>query len=736
MKITTEQISRLVRRILLEGYQNDLKELQQRYPNEARALANPPLIVNGQPSKWFKNWLVPRFLTGQVKEDFALNHAINSVQSYTQNEPALKTAFGQPVFKESLNAAFPPRFRLNNLDNPLSLTVREMDKILEVFYEYNEKKNDRLGIDYDAVNIEGDRLGKIGPWNIWMPTTRENSCAIVRVRDPETGKMRPSPCAWCTTRTKESNLFYNYVESKETNIVLYYIIKDNPEIYDEENEDFISIGFENEEMVANGETASITVSCDNTGLTEKDLKRIFGVNYTSIINLLTKKTEEIGGQLPEKTKMLEAMESLEGLNYFVKGNSREERADVALRILNSGHDGNYINPDVEKACFEYAADSKKSHILSKIIKMDNCPPFILEKIFYTDNDDLNFEAFKHKNFPETIKNNWEFLINHKNKKLENWVAQNPNCPPKILEKINIEKYQNVLAQNPNCPPEIFKKLLNNNASNILLQNDIAKNPSCPQYIFKKIINISNVYEVLLNIAGNKNATTKILKKLLFDLKNKNITPHYSSRYRTPSENENKIYIMIKIAENPNCTSQILDKLSDKENINNEYSFNKTQLLTSIAKNHKCLPPTLEKLIDYNDYDVNKVITKNPNITIEIFEKLIKKNYGVHVASSEHCPREIFEKLSISDSLETKKSLAYNPKCPPDILENLSDDDYREVRLIAIQNPNFPLEKVKKMSAEKYLDYTTQEVVKRVMEKRGIQLESLRRKIKMLLRETL
>jgi hypothetical protein len=34
MKITTMQISHLVRRILIEGYQADLEALKQKYPNQ------------------------------------------------------------------------------------------------------------------------------------------------------------------------------------------------------------------------------------------------------------------------------------------------------------------------------------------------------------------------------------------------------------------------------------------------------------------------------------------------------------------------------------------------------------------------------------------------------------------------------------------------------------------------------------------------------------------------------
>ena len=132
MKIGLYELKKLVAQIINEGFADELKELQHEHPREADALSKTPFFdPRGQPTKWFK-WLLPRFLTGRIKEDFAFDHVVDTVQRYAQKEQALNVAFRQPAFKEAVVAALPTNFNLNKINDPSQLNVREMDSILEV----------------------------------------------------------------------------------------------------------------------------------------------------------------------------------------------------------------------------------------------------------------------------------------------------------------------------------------------------------------------------------------------------------------------------------------------------------------------------------------------------------------------------------------------------------------------------------------------------------------------------
>jgi hypothetical protein len=220
MKITTKQISNLVRRILLEGYQNDLKQLQDRFPEQLDVLSAAPFTGPKGP-KW-TTWLSARFLTGARGEPLPMEHVAYTLKDFAAAEQRLVALWNQPAFKTAVDQQIPPARRNWTSPNDITnMSASDMDTLLQLAAQADAKKRDRLGIDYETVSVDGDRLGTVGPWTLWMPTTRENSCAIVRVKDPVTGQMVPSPCTWCTAKTEGSNLFYSYVARREANIILY-----------------------------------------------------------------------------------------------------------------------------------------------------------------------------------------------------------------------------------------------------------------------------------------------------------------------------------------------------------------------------------------------------------------------------------------------------------------------------------------------------------------------------------
>jgi hypothetical protein len=145
------------------------------------------------------------------------------------------------------------------------------------------------------IDIEVDRVGKVGLWNLWMPTSMERSCKIAQY-DPIT---RVPKTTWCTARTSGSNLFYHYVGRPDADIILFYIIKDNAEGVT----DWLSIGYYNRKPDLKGTRGGLSVDRDNNGLTAEKLQNILGGDYDAIMLELAQKAKEMSGVHPAKEKV-------------------------------------------------------------------------------------------------------------------------------------------------------------------------------------------------------------------------------------------------------------------------------------------------------------------------------------------------------------------------------------------------------------------------------------------------
>jgi hypothetical protein len=597
MKITTKQISSLVRRILLEGYQDDLKQLQDRFPEQLDVLSAPPFTGPKGP-KWTA-WLSARFLTGARGEPLPMEHVAYTLKDFEQlAEQRLVALWNQPAFKTAVDQQIPPARR--NWTSPTDITnmsASDMDTLLQLAAQADAKKRDRLGIDYETVSVDGDRLGTVGPWTLWMPTTRENSCAIVRVKNPFTSQMVPSPCTWCTAKTDGSNLFYHYVARREANIILYYVIKQDAQ----RGDDYISIGFLNGEPVLRGEFGGVTVNCENNGLTESRLRDIFGSHYDTIMNILTSKSREIGGQHPAKQKIVAATQSLEALNYLIRGVGKEERADMAKTVLE--WDPGNMNPQVAAKCLELLINSKNDG--AKIIAAQHpyCPPHILEKLSDDENPYVKSSAISNPNYPPHILENLSEDVDYVVRKA---VAQNRNCPPHILEKLSDDENEDVrtyVARNPNCPPHILEKLFDDD--NNYVSYYALRNPNLPPKIkndWELLSNHKNPW-IIMHVAENRNCPPHILEKIsLFDNKK---DPNIAAR--------------IRLVKNPACTPKALENL-----VNNTKRKDMKKL---VIKHRNCPPGILRSLSRDPDPIISRAafkVMKKRGIQLESLYRKISK----------------------------------------------------------------------------------------------------------------
>ena len=112
--------------------------------------------------------------------------------------------------------------------------------------------------------------------------------------------------------------------------MLFYIIRDNAQ--KSNDEDYLSLGFENGEPILPCSSGEASVDRGNKGLTEERLRSIWGGSYDQIIQILTDKCNGLGGVSPAMIKINEAAKSIEAYNSLIAGNSQEEKKEMTQEI--------------------------------------------------------------------------------------------------------------------------------------------------------------------------------------------------------------------------------------------------------------------------------------------------------------------------------------------------------------------------------------------------------------------
>jgi hypothetical protein len=259
---------------------------------------------------------------------------------------------------------------------------------------------------------------------------------------------------------------------------------------------------------------------------------------------------------------------------------------------------------------------------------------------------------------------------------------------------------------------VFKKLYKTN--DIDIQAEIAQNLKCPLEIFEKLI-IDSPYYIKYCVAQNHSCPPHILEYFIVsgeginDLKNKalennNCPPHILENL---SDIKERWTVRESISKNINCPPHILENLSNDP---------VTAVKESVALNPNCLPETLKKLYitkhKDGDFDIKLGIASNVKCPPEILEKIVDDNINnsLTYAAIKNLNNSLgnLKKFSINEDPFVRSAVVYHPKILDSIVKKLCSD----------------------------LNQNVKERAMHVAQKRGLQLESLRRKIKMLLRETL
>ena len=213
MQISELQLRQLVSSLLIEGPEQDGQSLIAKYPDSEYRLRSLPVK--------FISWLWDRFGDNARQEEIhPFEDAIVTVVNFAKADVSISAKWkSNEQFKKAVEEAIPKR-RWSTPTDVKTMTADEMETIIGL----SQRKKQRFDVQKEDTSFEGDRVGKVGPWNLWMPTTKENSCKIAGY-DP--ASLQPKT-AWCTARTSGSNLFYNYVGESGKDITLFYIIKDDP----------------------------------------------------------------------------------------------------------------------------------------------------------------------------------------------------------------------------------------------------------------------------------------------------------------------------------------------------------------------------------------------------------------------------------------------------------------------------------------------------------------------------
>lgn len=515
MRILLSELRRLAR-IILESYEADKEDLISLYPENEGDISrlNP---------KWIR-WLSTRFGSNpSEKEIHPFGDSLTTVLSFSKKDSAISQKYkDSEQWRNVVDEEFPNR-RWKNPADATTMSVDDMEKLIAM--SQRKKQN----VQTRNIDVSGDFLTKIGPWNIWFPSTRESSCVIAGT-DPLTGK---GPTTWCTARTAGSNLFYNYAAH---DVALFYLIKDDPS----SPNDRISLGFKNKKLQYSKEDGGITVNAENSAISKKQIQDILGIHFEPIITFVTDKMNSVKVS-PARTKIDSAAQSASELEKMLIGLSADEKNDLKRSVARS----KLISPEVSLVLSKDPDDEVRRIISSNknvpkeifLMMMNNDPDseviayslrslkeinldlaqnilsrhpglsnLVAEKTKFPDeffyenmnNTNLNFGFAMNKNTPSEILNTFA-----KNDRLKFYVAGNPSTPQetlRFLAKNKEARTRHAVARNENCPPDVLAVFATKKDETI--HYHIANNRSTPIDVLRNLIKNPSVSEITAKEANN------------------------------------------------------------------------------------------------------------------------------------------------------------------------------------------------------------------------------------------
>jgi hypothetical protein len=491
MHLTETQIRSIISELILEGYKDEQRFLQEKYPELSNEI--------GRLGPKYIAWLVARYGENPSREEIEpIRDAIVTIVNFARKDAGIGEKYrANEQFRSSVDEAFPLDTRSWQTPNDISSMTSE---VIERILGLSERKKQRFGLD-KSTDVERDRVGKVGPWNLWMPSTRERSCKIAQY-DPVT--LAPKT-TWCTARTSGSNLFYSYVGRAGADMTLFYIIKDNPT----DTQDWLSVGFVNGSPSLDGGDGGISVDRENVGLTSKRLKSILGSYHDEIMARLTDRNRELGGQHPAHQKIKDAAKSVDALKYLTGGLSADEAADLSMRILDE--------PNVAPEVLAALADDRDEQVRRLVAKNTSTPAGALMKL--ADDSEWKVRKSAAQNLSTPVEALMK-LASDKRSDVAVGVAQNPSIPADVLRQMASSRDLSViraLSKNTSAPSDVLVQLMDANgphARDGVMRQNIAMNPSTPPDVLRQFAEDPWLRQV---IPSNPSTPPDILEQLADDI---------------------------------------------------------------------------------------------------------------------------------------------------------------------------------------------------------------------------
>jgi len=646
------------------GVQDDRAGLITKYPDQKAE-------IESLKDKYIM-WLTLRFGDNKAIEEVrSLQECVHALLKYQSKEVGISQKYREnSKFKELIDVKFPPASR--GWDNPADILKMSADQMSDIAILASKPKKMVEGLSDDKGYSlpEGDRIGKVGEWNLWLPSSRENSCKIAG--------------------------------GANGNCILFYVIKDNPQ----EPRDWLSIAFKNGNPYLTGENDNVSVDGLNKGLTRESLQHILGGSYDQVMTTLQQKSDSLGGKSPAYGKIEEAAKDPRLFSSLIMGNTADEADPIIKKVI-------YLtrNVDVFSIAFDKTEDlmnldaiilhnkefaSKLPDKLDKII--DKVINNLNQKFSYEEMGKLSQISKRSELLPITIGKISKILIDlakNEHKDIREYVAENVNTPLEVLTNLAEDGASSVrekVAKNVITPPELLANLAKD--KDYAVRCRVAESKNTPSEILK-ILARDESPDVKLKVINNKNTPPESLINLIIDLaghKDDFVRIEVAKNNNTPPEILSALAkdngrVRREVAENINATPETLAILAGDGN---------DGVRRVVAENVNATPETLAILARDEDYRVRRTVAENINATPETLA-ILARDEDDRVRRTVTIRREVTENINATPETlailardeddRVRRAVAKNNNTPPESLSILArDEDYRIRRAVA-ENSN-------------------------------------------------
>jgi hypothetical protein len=464
--ISRTHLRTLVESVLLEGIKDDQRELVERFREHADKigpLSNRAII-----------WLYSRFgsrATNPMPEDMFVK-ALEALTKYEPRSDALAQKYAQSVkFKDELDKSYPVK-PWQNLSDIAKIEPDDMLRIISIA----DSTKQRINVNRSKTFSE-DLVGKVGPWEIYEPSSRENSCNIVGL-NKESGKPNTD---WCTVRTDASNLFYNY--AAQYNLFTLVHQGDVPA-----RQKWISIAMNDDGTVEYEGTPGEQPTVDgmNDAMDEGGLRRVLGADFDGVMEILRERVRSHSGVSLARAKIRDAARDAQSFNYIMQGISKTEAASLKQQVAKA--------PGISSEIAQLLADDPEWLVRHMLAQNKDAPADIIEKLSQDENVEVRQRIAKNEATPPEILTRLT-----KDKDVVQYAVMNPRVPPETLASL--------------ADVSFLDRMLNRTDRDLL--KAVGKNPSTPVQSLQKLAKNSDYY-IRLGVAQNRAAPASLLRQLADD----------------------------------------------------------------------------------------------------------------------------------------------------------------------------------------------------------------------------